>query len=77
MEMRLVTLESWEVPLSQVTDTLTLSARLGSVVTLQVSVSGVVDPAYKISIGAVTETEGVGTVRRESNVMPTSECKSV
>lgn len=48
---------------------ITLSARLGSVVTLQVSVSGVVVPAYRICIGAETETEGVGTVRAETLVI--------
>ncbi len=62
IDTRLVVLESWAVPRSHVTDALTLSARPGSMVTLQVSVSGVVVPAYKTSTGAVTETEGVGTV---------------
>ena len=69
IDTRLVVLESWVVPRSQITATLILSARLGSMVTLQVSVSGVVVPAYTTSAGAVTETEGVGTVRRESQVI--------
>ena len=58
---RLVSFANRVVPFSQVTETFTKLVMLGSMSTLQVTVSGVLVPAYKTPVGADIVTEGVGT----------------